>query len=65
MSQLSTALVTLDFDNVVVKRQAEEVGKRAPEKLRAQENHKHKTRTRLKKRARKQKINKRVKSNYG
>ena len=29
---------------VVVKRQAEEVGKRAPDKLRAQENHNHKTR---------------------
>ena len=40
---------------VVVKRQAEEVGKLAPEKSRAQENHKHKTRTRLKNRARKQK----------
>ena len=34
---------------VMVKRQAEEVGKRAPDKLRAQENHKHKTRARLKK----------------
>ena len=38
---------------VVVKRQAEEVGKRAPDKLHAQGNHKHKTRARFKKRARK------------
>ena len=36
-------------DTIVVKRQTEEVGKRAPDKLRAQENHKHKTRARLKK----------------
>ena len=42
-------------NTVVVKRQAEEVGKRAPDKMHAQENHKHKTRARLKKRARKQK----------
>ena len=40
---------------VVVKQQAKVVGKRAPDKLRAQENHNHKTRARLKKRARKQK----------
>ena len=33
---------------VVVKRQAEEVGKRVPDKLRAQGNYKHKTRARLK-----------------
>ena len=37
--------------SVVVKRQAEEVGKRAPDKLRVQGNHKHKTRARLKKHA--------------
>ena len=46
---------------VVVKRQAEEVGKRAPDKLRAQENHKLKLRARLKKRVRKQKA--RIQSN--
>ena len=40
---------------VVVKRQAEEVEKRAPDKLRAQKNLKLKTRARLNKRARKQK----------
>ena len=50
---------------VMVKWQADEVGKRASDKLRAQENHKHKTRTRLKKRARKQKRKKTVESNYG
>ena len=42
----------LNIYTFVVKRQAEEVGKRAPEKLRAQGNHKHKTRVRLKKSAR-------------
>ena len=42
-------LVDISRTNVVVKRQAEEVGKRAPDKLRTQENHKHKTRARLKK----------------
>ena len=48
--------ITQNFKStVVVKRQAEEVGKRVPDKMRAQENHKHKTRARLKKRARKQK----------
>ena len=41
------------FVTVVVKRQAEEVGKRAQDKLRAQGNYKHKKRARLKKRARK------------
>ena len=41
------------LSTVVVKRQAEEVGKRAPDKLRAQGNYKHKTRARLKERARK------------
>ena len=46
---------TYSVKTVVVKRQAEEVGKRASDKLRAQENHKHKTRARIKKRARKQK----------
>ena len=40
---------------VVVKRQAEEGGKRAPDKLRAQRNLKLKTRARLNKRARKKK----------
>ena len=40
---------------VVVKRQAEELGKCVPDKLRAQENLKLKTRARLNKRARKQK----------
>ena len=43
----------IGLDTVVVKRQAEQVGKRAPDKLRAQGNYKHKTRARLKKRARK------------
>ena len=37
----------------VVKRQAEEVGKRTPDKLRVQGNYKHKTRARFKNRARK------------
>ena len=49
----STFYALLNPPTVVVKRQAEEVGKRAPEKLRAQGNYKHKTRARLKKRARK------------
>ena len=40
---------------VMVKWQADEVGKRASDKLRAQENHNLKTRARLNKRARKQK----------
>ena len=44
-----------------MKRQAEELGKRAPDKLRAQENHKHKTHARLKKHAQKQKA--RIQSN--
>ena len=48
---------------VVVKRQAEEVGKRAPHKLRAQRNLKLKTRARLNKRARKQKRKKALESN--
>ena len=48
---------------VVVKRQAEEGGKRAPHKLRAQRNLKLKTRTRLNKRARKQKRKKVLESN--
>ena len=43
---------------VVVKRQAEEVGERAPDKLRAQKNLKLKTRARLNKRAQKQKSKK-------
>ena len=52
---LVTALKSLYHETVtfVVKRQAEEVGKRAPDKLRAQGNHKHKTRGRLKKRPQK------------
>ena len=45
----------IHLSTVVVKRQEEELGKRAPETLRAQENHKLKTRARLNKRARKQK----------
>ena len=52
---VSTFINKCHVCTVVVKRQAEEVGKRASEKLRAQGNHKHKTRARLKKRARKQK----------
>ena len=50
---------------VVVKRQAEEVGKREPDKLRAQKNLKLKTRARLNKCARKQKSKKALESNYG
>ena len=49
---------------VVVKRQAEEVGKRAPDKLRAHKNLKLKH-ARLNKRARKQKIKKTLESKYG
>ena len=45
--------LSISFCPVMVKRQAEEVGKRAQDKLRAQGNYKHKTRARLKKRARK------------
>ena len=47
---------------VVVKRQAEEVGERAPDKLRAQKNLKLKTRARLNKRAHKQKSKKAIES---
>ena len=50
---------------VVVKRQAEEVGKRAPDKLRAQKNLKLKTRAQLNKRAVKQIIKKALESKYG
>ena len=50
---------------VVVKRQAEEVGKRAPHKLRAQKNLKLKTRARHTKRAQKLKSKKTVESKYG
>ena len=52
-------------NTVVVKRQAEEVGKRVPDKLRAQENLKLKTRARLNKHDRKQKSKKTFESNYG
>ena len=44
-------LLLILIHTVVVKRQAEEVGKRAPDKLRAQKNLKLKTCTRLNKRA--------------
>ena len=50
---------------VVVKRQAEEVGERAPDKLCAQKNLKLKTRARLNKSARKQKSKKAIESKYG
>ena len=49
----------------MVKRQAEEVGKRAPDKLRAQKNLKLKTRARLNKPARKPKSKKALESKYG
>ena len=57
--------MTNSKSTVVVKRQAEEVGTRAPDKLRAQKNLKLKTRARLNKRARKQKSQKALKSKYG
>ena len=50
---------------VVVKRQAEEVGKRAPHKFRAQKNLKLKTCARLNKRAQEQKSKKALESKYG
>ena len=50
------------YNSVVVEGQAEEVGKRAPDKLRVQKNLKLKTRARLNKRARKQKIKKALES---
>ena len=49
----------------MVKRQAEEVGKCAPDKLNAQKNLKLKTRARLNKRAQKQKNKKALESKYG
>ena len=49
----------------MVKRQAEEVGKREPDKFRAQKNLKLKTRARLNKRAQKQKSKKALESKYG
>ena len=52
-------------NTVVVKWQAEEVGKRAPDKLREQKNLKLKTRAQLNKRARAQKSKKALKSKYG
>ena len=48
----------------MVKRQAEELGKRAPEKLRAKENHKHKMRA-TKKARQEIKSKKTVESIYG